>query len=195
MSLVQNRPMTLAEFLAWEERQPLRYEFDGFFPVAMTGGMAAHAFIQRNIAVAMTIRLRGRPCQFVGSDLKIQVNGRIRYPDGFVVCTPVDPTDKLVTEPVVIFEVLSDSTGRIDSIVKNRDYAATPSVRRYIMLAQDEISGVMFERIGTDWVGHILPRDAILHMPEIGVEVPLAEFYDGVALPAGPNSEVASPSC
>jgi Uma2 family endonuclease len=195
MSLVQNRPMTLAEFLAWEERQPLRYEFDGYFPVAMTGGTAAHAFIQCNIAVVMTIRLRGQPCQFVGSDLKIQVNGRIRYPDGFVVCAPVDPADKLVTEPVVIFEVLSDSTGRIDSIAKNRDYAATPSVRRYIMLAQDEIGGVMFERIGADWVGHILPRDVVLRMPEIGVEVPLAEFYDGVAVPVEPDGEVTSSSC
>ncbi len=34
--------MTLAEFLAWEERQDLRYEFDGFKPIAMTGGTIAH---------------------------------------------------------------------------------------------------------------------------------------------------------
>ena len=27
--------MTLAGFLEWEERQPLRYEFDGVGPVAM----------------------------------------------------------------------------------------------------------------------------------------------------------------
>jgi len=44
--------MTLAEFLEWEERQPMRYEFDGVGPVAMSGGTAGHAAIQRNLAIA-----------------------------------------------------------------------------------------------------------------------------------------------
>lgn len=42
MTVALRRPMTLAEFLAWEERQGLRFEFDGFQPVAMTGGTNAH---------------------------------------------------------------------------------------------------------------------------------------------------------
>ena len=41
--------MTREQFLAWEERQEQRYEFDGFQPVAMTGGTAAHAVIQHNL--------------------------------------------------------------------------------------------------------------------------------------------------
>ena len=44
---------------------------------------------QRNLAISIGGRLRGKPCQFYGSDLKIEVAGRIRYPDGFVVCSPV----------------------------------------------------------------------------------------------------------
>ena len=44
------RSMTLAEFLEWEERQPLRYEFDGVGPVAMTGGTYGHSSIQGNLA-------------------------------------------------------------------------------------------------------------------------------------------------
>ena len=54
--------MTREQFLAWEERQQLRYEFDGFQPVAMTGGTAAHAAIQRNLAMAVGGRLRGGTC-------------------------------------------------------------------------------------------------------------------------------------
>lgn len=38
----------------------------------------------------------------------------------------------------------------------------------------------MFERVGSDWVGHLLTADAVLRMPEIGIEVPLVEFYEGV---------------
>jgi hypothetical protein len=53
-------------------------------------------------------------------------------------------------------------------------------VRRYIVLAQDEMSGTMFERIGTDWVGHLLHANSILRMPEIDIELSLAELYEGV---------------
>src|ERR1700733_303025 len=80
MNVALRRTMGLRQFLAWEERQPLRYEFDGFQPVAMTGGTAAHSAIQRNILHALTGRLRGKSCQPYGSDLKIEVVGRIRYP-------------------------------------------------------------------------------------------------------------------
>src|SRR3984885_16014002 len=86
MNLTAPKPMTLAEFLKWEERQDLRYEFDGVAPVAMTGGTAGHATVQRNLAIALGGRLRGKPCKFYGSDLKIQVaENYIRYPDGMAV--------------------------------------------------------------------------------------------------------------
>lgn len=122
--------MTLRQFLAWEERQPLRYEFDGFQPVAMTGGTAAHSAIQRNILHALTGRLRGKPCQPYGNDLKIEVVGRARYPDAFVVCMPVAPRQTVVTDPVVVFEVLSDGTANTDLVEKNAEYRATPSIQR-----------------------------------------------------------------
>jgi hypothetical protein len=57
-------------------------------------------------------------------------------------------------------------------------------VQRYIALAQDAIGGTMFERIGADWVGHLLNADSQLHMPEINIELPLVELYDGVT-PSG----------
>ena len=82
----------------------------------------------------------------------------------------------------MIFEVLSDSTARVDFHDKNREYAATPSVQRYVILSQDQILATMFERIGDDWVGHILTRDAIIAMPEIDIAVPLAELYDSIDL-------------
>ena len=64
MSAVQQKPMTREQFLAWEEKQPLRYEYDGFQPIAMTGGTAAHAIIQHNLHIAVGVRLRGGPCRF-----------------------------------------------------------------------------------------------------------------------------------
>jgi len=183
MQLAVPKPMTREEFLAWEERQDLRYEFDGFQPMAMTGGTAAHARLQRNLAVSLAGRLRGGLCEFYGSDLKIETARGFRYSDGFVACSPVTGDATVVREPVVIFEVLSDSTARTDLVTKNQEYAAVATMRRYVVLAQDAIAGTMFERVDGDWVGHLLHADSILRMPEIGVEVPLMELYEGVDFP------------
>ena len=180
MNVALRKPMTVAEFLAWEERQELKHEFDGVRISAMAGGTAAHAAVQGNLAIALGTRLRGQPCRFYGSDLKIEAAGSIRYPDGFVVCAPVPPRSTVVRDPVVIFEVLSESTSDTDLMAKNKEYAATSSVQRYVIMSQNVIAGMMFERTSGDWIGHALGPDAILRMPEIGVEVPFAEFYEGI---------------
>ncbi len=174
--------MTIDEFLAWEERQELRWEFDGFAPVAMTGGAAGHSAIQRNLSIAPGVRLRGNPCQVYTADLKIRGAGSIRYPDASVVCSPVPRTATVMDDPVVVFEVLSSGTASVDHVVKNREYRDTPSIRRYVMLEQDFIGATMFERSGEDWVGHVLCAEAVLDMPEIGIQVPLAELYEGVTM-------------
>jgi len=57
--------MTMDEFVDWENRQELRYEFDGFAAVAMTGGTQEHSLIQANLIAALRVRLRGGPCHVV----------------------------------------------------------------------------------------------------------------------------------
>lgn len=191
MNLALRKPMTLLEFLAWEERQELKHEFDGNQPVAMAGGTFAHAVIQGNLAASLILRLRGKPCRFVGSDLKIEVAGRIRYPDGFITCSSSPTSATVIHDPVVIFEVLSPSTSTTDRIVKNQEYRATPSVQRYVILEQDRIAATIFSRAGDDWVGHILDGDALLSMPEIGIQVSLAEFYEGLTFDTADDREDA----
>jgi Uma2 family endonuclease len=182
MSVAVRQPMSVAEFLAWEERQELRWEFDGFQPVAMTGGTAAHETIGGNILISVQTRLIGRRCRTFGPTLKIEVAGRIRYPDAFVVCTPVPPRSTVIRDPVVVFEVLSESTSRTDRIEKLREYGATPSIQRYVILEQDAIAATVFVRKGTDLVVETLTANETLRMPEIDVEVPMAEFYAGIDL-------------
>ena len=195
MNLSLRRPMTLAEFLDWEERQPTRYEFDGFGPVAMTGGTAGHADVQRNLAIAVGGRLRGKPCRFYGSDLKFQVaQGHVRYPDGMVVCSPVDRSTTVIHDPVIVFEVLSPSTTRDDRIVKAREYQATPSVQRYVMLEQDGVGATVYARSGETWTHEILVADSILALPEIGISLPLAELYEGIVFEAKQDGDEPPPA-
>jgi Uma2 family endonuclease len=192
MSLALRKPMTLAEFLEWEERQPMRYEFDGIGHAAVTGGTYGHSAIQRNLAIAVGGRLRGKPCQFHGSDLKFQVaEGHVRYPDGMVLCSPVDRTASVVYDPVIVFEVLSAPTTHNDRIVKAREYQATPSVQRYVMLEQDGVSATVYARSGEIWTHEILVADSVLSLPEIGVELALAELYEGIVFEAEQDADPA----
>ena len=144
-----------------------------------------HADIQTNLTSAMASRLRGTPRRFYGPELKVQVAGSIRYPDGFVVRTPGPRGQTVVEDPVVVFEILSPGTERADRTERAREYRATPSVRRYVMLRQDRVAAEVHLRDGdTDrWLSLLLFEDDLLAMPEIGVELPLAEFYEGVELP------------
>ncbi len=59
MNVALRRTMTLEDFLIWEAKQPQRYEFDGFQPVAMNGSTLAHALISSNLVIELGICLRG----------------------------------------------------------------------------------------------------------------------------------------
>lgn len=176
------KPMSLDEFRAWAEQQELRWEFDGFEPVAMTGGTVAHGQIQLNILRRLGDRLDGKTCRVFGSELSILVAGSIRYPDAFVTCEPVADDATVVTEPVVIFEILSPSTATNDFGVKNREYRDTPSVQHYVLLEQGHQAATVFSRMGEKWMGIVVTGDEILALPEIGIELPLEELYRGISL-------------
>jgi len=96
------------------------------------------------------------------------------------MCAPVPRGTTVVADPVVVFEVLGPSTYSTDHIVKNQEYRDTLSIQRYVMLEQDRQGATVFARAGNDWVGHVVSGDVVLAMPEIGVELSLAELYEGV---------------
>ena len=181
MTAALRHPPSLAEFLAWEERQEARHEFDGLAPVAMVGGTAAHARIQRNLIASLYDRLRGTPCEVFGSDLKLKLARTLRYPDAMVVCTPLPGRAAFVTDPAVVFEILSPSTGRTDRVLKVREYGEAPAIARYVILEQTSPAATVFSRERGDWLGRVHDgRNAVLILPEIGVDLPLAEVYAGM---------------
>jgi len=184
MNIALRRPMSVAEFLAWEERQELRHEFDGFRPVAMTGGTFAHDRITFNLQKALDARLSGGPCKPCGPNVKIiAAAGKVRYPDAVVTCSPPDLGATVIDDPVVVFEVVSEDNARTDRIEKVRDYQGTPSIRRYVILEQKTVGATVFARKREDWTATTLIEGDTLHLPEIGVELPLIECYAGLDLP------------
>ncbi|MBV8094952.1 MAG: Uma2 family endonuclease [Acetobacteraceae bacterium] len=104
MSIALRRPkMSLEEFLDWESRQELRWEFDGFEPVAMVGTTLRHNEIIGNVFLALRQRLGGR-CRVYREGVRLRMAHTLRYPGVMVVCSRYPDTATWVTDPVVVFD-------------------------------------------------------------------------------------------
>jgi len=186
MSAPLHKPWTQEQFFSWASAREGRYEFDGFQPVAMTGGNAAHALVMRNLHFALRSRLRSGSCQPLGPDAGVEtVNKAIRYPDALVTCSTFDLDDRTIPGVVAVFEILSPTSGRIDRIVKVREYMAVPSIRRYVILESTSVGLTVMERAAPNevWRTTVLTIEDTLQMPEIGVEIPVVEIYEDIRFP------------
>jgi Uma2 family endonuclease len=190
MSTALRKVWTQAQFLDWAETQAQRYEFDGIRPVAMTGGTNGASAIVTNLIATLHTRLRGSGCRPLGPDAGVEtVNKAIRYPDAIVTCSRFSLSDRTVPGVVVIFEVLgrTPEAERRDRIVKVREYAAIPSVRRYVIAESAGIGLTVLERRGPEeaWRLSVLGEGEILRLPEIGIEIPIGEIYEDIIFPDG----------
>ena len=186
MNVAFRKPrMTREQFFEWAQAQDEPYEFDGFQPVAMTGGTAKHNVIALNIHRSLYDRLKGNRCRPLGMDAGLATVGNtVRYPDALVTCSPVPDDSHLIPGVVVVFEVLSPTSGRMDRIVKVREYRAVPSIRRYVMVEYAFAGLTVLERADGDsnWTATTLTDGDTLQLPEIGITMPVAEIYAGTGL-------------
>lgn len=178
-----NCPTTLAEFLAWEERQPERYELVGGAVRLMSGGTGDHDQIAVNIATALRIRLRGTGCFVHGSNLKVvaRESGSVLYPDVFVHRGAPIGRGAAAEDPVVVFEVLSDSTARHDLTRKKLAYKTIPSLRLIVYVSQDEARLDLVRRKSDGIWDDDPPVEGLaskLELPEVGAFLTLAEVYE-----------------
>ncbi|MDB5371757.1 MAG: uncharacterized protein JWP04_399 [Belnapia sp.] len=172
-------PATLAEFLDWEQFQECRYEWDGVQPVAVVGGTFGHSELASRFYDILRAHLRGGPCTVVRTNVKVmtQHGTRIHYPDAVVTCTPMRGSDTVVPAPVLILEVLSETTAAIDRGTKRAEYGALPSLAHYAMLVQDAPIAVICDRAGN--FEERQEREAI-DLQELGLTIPLAALYQGL---------------
>jgi Uma2 family endonuclease len=186
MNVAVRKPWTQEEFFTWAATQEAPYEFDGFQPVAMTGGNIGHSRLMRSLHRALDTRLRNGPCEPLGPDAGVETfNRAVRYPDALVTCSRAENGERLTPGVVIVFEIVSPTSGRIDRIVKVREYATVPSIRRYVILESSTVGMTVFERGSAQdsWQATTLTSGDTLRMPEIGIEIPVTELYDGIVFP------------
>jgi Uma2 family endonuclease len=182
---------TFAEYLAIDEASEIRHEYVNGEVFAMAGGTLDHSRIGTNIARLLGNQLLGKRCAVFNSDARVRVRatGLATYPDVTVVCGAIerDPENEhTLTNPVVLVEVLSDSTEGYDREEKFSHYRRIPSLREYLLVSQRErlVEHLSRNADGT-WTLRDVTPPAIVELPSIGCALPLDEVYrDPLAEPS-----------
>lgn len=179
--------LTYAQYLELAASSEGLLEYHDGTVVAMTAPSPEHARI-----VAQLVRLvqpgEGRPCVTLpaGPKVRIEATNRTLLPDVTVVCgalerSPVDA--QAITNPVVVLEVLSPSTEAYDLGAKFHHYRRLPTLREYVVLAQDRRFASVARRAGDLWAFEDLGPGSRLQLPSIEQEVPLDAIYgDGLGI-------------
>jgi len=188
--------VSVEDYLAAELKSPTKREYVAGEVYAMAGSLISHNRIMKNILGSLYMRLRGRPCEPFDSNAKVRIREgtqtRFYYPDTQVTCEPYPPTDTFHDKPRVIFEVLSRSTRRIDLGEKKDAYQTIPSLGVYVVVEQDSPTVVAFRRTEAGFVREVYTgMDAVLPLPEIEVELPLADVYERVEFIPEPEEKDA----
>lgn len=180
-------PMTLEEYLEFEEQSRIRHEYIAGEIFAMAGASKRHNRIAGRLYSALTNHLKGGPCEAYISDVKVKlrVNRDIHvyYPDVMVVCDRDPQEDRYAADAKLIVEVLSESTAGIDRHEKRVAYREIPALEEYVIVAQDAVEATVFRREG-NWMPVVLDTlDATIELRSIGLTLTLAQTYAGEAVP------------
>lgn len=179
--------VSVEDYLARELVSDVKHEYTGGYVYAMAGARTLHNRIAGAFFGAMYSRLRGRPCEPFNSDMKVRVkmptHTRFYYPDGMVVCAPNPAGDVFQDRPVVIAEVVSDATRRIDEGEKRDAYLTIPTLGHYLIVDTKSPRVVVYsrdERNGGFGVRIFDGLEAVISLDAVGAQLPLAELYERV---------------
>ena len=177
--------LTEEEYLAIERRAESRSEFYCGEMFALAGASRRHNRIVTNLVTALDTQLRDRPCNVYSSDMRVRVTNTVlfTYPDVVVTCGEeefADDEQDTLLNPLVIFEVLSDSTEAYDRGKKFEHYQNIGSLSTYVLITQDapRIERYVRQEGGRAWVyTEIHETDALFGIKAIGCELKLEDVY------------------
>lgn len=187
---VQPKPYSRFEdYLAVErESRDEKYEYVAGQVYAMTGASFNHNLITTNVIGELRNRLKHKSCSILANDMRLRIEAADAcvYPDVMVLCEPPtfhDQRRDVLTNPVVVFEVISPSTEGYDRGSKFGFYRTLPSLRHYVLIAQDRLGVDVFTRQAD---GHWLLKaydgcpEADVALTAIGCTLPVSEIYANV---------------
>ncbi len=196
MNPLPKKHYTPEEYLELEEKASYKSEyfdgqiypmgdFEGDTPEAMAGAKPAHNAIRENLSIEIGSFLKKKSCRSYSSDQRVFIPSTelYSYPDLIVVCGKPEFSDSQtssLTNPVLIVEVLSQSTANYDRGEKFELYRAIPTFREYLLVdsrriwvelwrkSEQGIWSLMFESKSLE---------SVVHLETIQGDLLLADLY------------------
>jgi Uma2 family endonuclease len=180
------------EYFELETSAEYRSEYCDGEIITMTGGTPNHNQIAGNFYAALNFALKGQPYRVYITDMRLGIpqNRLYTYPDVMVVSGQLEFAEgrkDTITNPVMIAEVLSDSTEDYDRGKKFKLYRSIPSFREYLLISQSERYVEQFSKTAdnkwllSEWAG----EDAVLALSSVLFQISLADLYDKVEFESG----------
>lgn len=151
-------PMSEAEYLGFADEQEIKYEYRRGQVYAMTGASVRHNTIVANAITELSVALRDRDCTVTSSDTRVHIASKktYRYPDVTLFCDDAEYLEgrtDTITNPVLLVEVLSLSSGLRDRNDKLVEYTQIDTLDAYVLISQDEPKVEVFRRHeGDQWL-------------------------------------------
>lgn len=184
METVAEKKFSVEEYFALEEKSEIRHEFYYGEIIEMPGETTIANLIALNVAFffkALFRQLKGYA--FFAYDVKLMVMGNkvYRYPDLVVIHQKGDHK-KYVTDPVLIVEVLSESTEDIDRDKKRLEYFGLSSLQYYLTIHQDEPIVEIYSRNGKSWqFDFYTDINENVSLPFFDTQLSLQDIFEGVS--------------
>ncbi|QMT30506.1 Uma2 family endonuclease [Alysiella filiformis] len=189
--LQENTVISEHEYLAHYSQLPdVKYEYINGEIWAMGNASKSHNVIAGNFYVPFRLHLKGTSCMVYMETQKIKVGQNYYLPDVIVDCGKQD--DKYTaTQPIVIIEVLSESTRETDLTIKLRDYQKIPSLQEYVLVEQDFMAVTVYRRVD-DWKAQTYSQsDDLIELKSIDFAIMVAEIYADVVFPEKKHFQAA----
>jgi len=193
--------LTPEEYLAMEETAEYRSDYYKGDIFALAGGSINHNRIIRNLATKLDQALSNTSCEAFINDIKIWIKAKelFTYPDVVIICGKPEfypDRDDTITNPILIIEVLSESTKNYDRIEKFEFYRSIPTFQEYILVDQYRvhIDHYYLESKGKWIYTEYTDMKDVLKFNKIAAQVSLQDIYKKVEFKAEEKADSSRPS-
>jgi Uma2 family endonuclease len=171
--------LPVQDYLEGELLSPVKHEYIEGQVYAMAGASTSHNRIVTNMVSEFRSGLRNTSCEPFASDMKVQVSSGYFYPDVLVVCQHKSNEYGVIDSPLIIVEVLSKATRKIDHTLKRQAYQGLDSLQEYVVIEQDVVD-IEICRRNRHWQSeHYFLGDDV-YFEFIDLRLPVATIYERV---------------
>lgn len=172
--------ISVEDYLEGEKISPVKHEYIDGEVFAMAGTSDRHNRIAGDIYTALAVHLRNSPCEPFSSDIKVQAARNVfYYPDILVSCEENPESPYFRNQPILIIEITSPSTEKVDRREKLLFYLQMPSVQEYAIVDQKKMAVEVHRRQPDGrWITYYFDEsDDIVEFASVGLSLPLTEIY------------------